>query len=112
MENNSVKIIIKNVASSPQKARLVADVIRGQKVNVAIDKVTFLNKKAALFFKKALQSAVASASAAGLNAEDLIVKSVSVDAGSKQRKLKFASRGRSKILVKRKSHINLELGKK
>jgi large subunit ribosomal protein L22 len=107
----TVKVQIKNVYSSPQKARLVADVVRGMSVDKALAALEFINKKPALFIKKAIQSGVANAKDV-LKITDtsaLVVSKLTIDEGIKRRGYRFASRGKVGVLTKRKAHINLEL---
>jgi large subunit ribosomal protein L22 len=107
----TVKVQIKNVASSPQKARLVADLVRGMTVDKAIAALTFLNKKPALFIKKAIESGVANAKDV-LKITDpsaLVISKLTVDEGIKRRWHYFSARGRASAQTKRKAHINLEI---
>lgn len=107
---NIVKVSVKNVPQAPQKLRLVADLVRGADVVNALNTLEFLNKKGALFVKKAILSGVANASDLyQANKEALVVSTIFVDEGSKTRKYRFASRGRVARLLRRKSHLYLEL---
>jgi large subunit ribosomal protein L22 len=108
---NTVKVQVKNVYSSPQKARLVADLVRGMTADKAIAALTFLNKKPALFIKKAIESGVANAKDVLkiTDASALVISKLTIDEGIKRRWHRFASRGRVSMLTKRKAHINLEL---
>lgn len=93
---------------SPQKARLVADQIRGLPVERAINLLTFSNKKAAALIKKVLESAIANAeNNDGADIDDLKVQSVSVDEGSRMKRFRARARGRSNRIIKRTSHINI-----
>ena len=104
------KAKIKNVQISPQKLGLVADVVRGKNAQDAVDMLTVLNKKGAKILLKALNSAIANAeSLDGLKAEDLKIKTLKVDKAPIMRKYRFASRGRVSKILKRKSHIYIEL---
>ncbi len=110
METKRTKIKVKNVAQSPQKLRLVADLIREKSVTEALDILQFTNKKGSLFLKKAVLSGVASAGEKfGSKKEDLVVCHISVDQAPTYKRGRFASRGRSSRILKRRSHINLEL---
>lgn len=105
-----VKVKVKNVAVSPVKARLVADLVRKMSVKRAIDTLTFLNKKSAVHIKKALLSGVASAKEIlGVDEENMKIAKLTIDAAKVGRGFRFESRGRVSRLVKRKSHINLEI---
>ncbi|MBE4449715.1 50S ribosomal protein L22, partial [Vibrio parahaemolyticus] len=67
---------------SPQKARLVADLIRGKSVDQALEILTFSNKKAAALVKKVLESAIANAEHnEGADIDDLNVAKIFVDEG-------------------------------
>lgn len=111
--DKKVTVQINNIGVSPQKARLVADMVRGMNVAKAINVLTLTNKKAALDIKKALVSGVANAKELhGVEKENLVVSKLSIDEGKKQRKVNFGSRGRVSMMTKRKSHINLELSVK
>ncbi len=110
MEEKKTKIQVKNIAQSPQKLRLVADLIRGKKVLEALDILQFTNKKGTIFLKKAVNSGIASANEKfGADKESLVVSHISVDAAPTFKRGRFASRGRSSRILKRRSHINLEL---
>lgn len=109
----TVKIKIKNVAISPYRGRLVANLVRGMSVEKALDVLTFLNKKAAKHVKKALDSGVASAKEIlGKDEKSLKIVSLTIDQGINRRGVRFESKGRVSRLTKRRSHINLEIGAK
>ena len=110
MEEKKVKIKIKNVAQSPLKLRLVADLIRGKDVNEALDILQFTNKKGSIFLKKALLSGVAAANEKyGADKDGLKISHISVDGAPIYKRGRYASRGRSSRILKRRSHINLDL---
>lgn len=111
LENgNVVKVKVKNIAQSPQKLRLVADIVRGVAVENAIGMMKFLNKKGSLFVKKALESGIANAEDRyGWESKDLYVASISVDEAPTRKWGRAASRGRWTKILKRRSHLNLEL---
>lgn len=110
MEEKKVKIKIKNVAQSPLKLRLVADLIRGKDVNEALDILQFTNKKGSIFLKKAVLSGVASANEKyGADKDGLKISHISIDGAPTYKRGRYASRGRSSRILKRRSHINLEL---
>lgn len=107
-----MKAILKNYRQSPRKVRLVADVVRGKKVNDAIAALQFVDKRAAGPFEKVIRSAAANATQAGANVAHLIVKRVSVDKGVTQKRFMPRARGSAARINKRSSHITVELGTK
>jgi len=110
MEEKKAKIKIKNVAQSPLKLRLVADLIRGKDVNEALDILQFTNKKGSIFLKKAVLSGVACANEKyGVDKDGLKISHISIDEAPTYKRGRYASRGRSSRILKRRSHINLEL---
>lgn len=73
---------------SPQKARLVADLIRGKSVDQALEILTFSNKKAAALVKKVLESAIANAEHnEGADIDDLNVAKIFVDEGPTMKRI-------------------------
>jgi large subunit ribosomal protein L22 len=96
------------VRISPQKARLVADQIRGLPVDRAINILTFSNKKAAAILKKVLESAIANAEHnEGADIDELKVDAILVDAGPSLKRMTARARGRANRLFKRTSHITV-----
>ncbi len=95
---------------SPQKARLVADQVRGMAVDKALTLLKFSPKKAALIVKKVLASAVANAEHnLGLNVDDLIVSRIFVDEAQRLRRFMPRAKGRANRIVKRNSHITVSV---
>jgi large subunit ribosomal protein L22 len=95
---------------SPQKARLVADLIRGKKVFEAMSLLTFSPKHAARIIKKLLKSAMANAEEK--EAEDvneMRINRITVDAGPTWKRFMPRARGRATRVRKRTSHISLVL---
>ena len=93
---------------SPQKARLIADQIRGQSVDKAIDILTFSNKKAAAIIRKVLMSAIANAEHNdGADIDELKVSTITIDQGPTLKRLRPRARGRADRIVKRTSHVTV-----
>lgn len=96
---------------APRKARVIANLIRNQKVPTAIHQLRFLNKAGARTFFKLLVSAVANAEqkAAKADVEDLIVSRVTVDQGPTLKRWRPRAMGRANRIQKKTSHIFLEV---
>ncbi|KAA1226464.1 50S ribosomal protein L22 [Vibrio cholerae] len=93
---------------SPQKARLVADQIRGKSVDQALELLTFSNKKAAELVKKVLESAIANAEHnEGADIDDLRVAKIFVDEGPVMKRIMPRAKGRADRILKRSSHITV-----
>ncbi len=105
-----MKALLKNYKQSPRKVRLVADLIRGKSVPQAKQALSFLPKKSAPVMEKLLDSAIANARSMGSHADDLFVKTVTVDKGTVMRRYRPFARGRSGTMRKTMSIVRLELG--
>lgn len=101
---------LRHARVSPQKARLVADLIRGKGIEDALDLLTYSNKKSAQIIKKVLESAIANAeNNYGYDIDELKVGTVFVDTGPTMKRIRARARGRADRLVKRTSHITIKL---
>ena len=108
-----VSATMKNVALSPQKARLVADEIRGLRVAKAIEFLIFADKKAAGFIKKVLESAIANAEHnEGADIDDLKVGEICVDQATSLRRFQARAKGRANRIIKRRCHIRVVVSDK
>lgn len=95
---------------SPRKVRLVVDIIRGMDVDKALGQLKFVRKAAARPVTKLIESAVANAvNNFKLDAADLYVKAISVDAGPTLKRFRPRAHGRAASILKRTSHINVVL---
>lgn len=95
---------------SAQKARLVADLIRGKHVEVALDLLTFSNKKAAVIIKKVLESAIANAEEnEGADVDELRVSTIFVDEGVTMKRIRARAKGRADRILKRSCHITVKV---
>lgn len=98
---------------SPQKARLVADMIRGKGVESAINILTFSNKKAAELIKKVLNSAIANAeNNEGADIDELKVTATFINEGPIMKRMRARAKGRGNRIQKRISHITVTVGDK
>lgn len=96
---------------SPQKARLVADMIRGKDVETAVNTLEFTNKKAAELMKKVLNSAIANAeNNEGADIDELKVTAVFVNEGPTMKRMRARAKGRGTRILKRTSHITVTVG--
>ncbi len=108
METVSAKL--SHARLSAQKARLVADQIRGLSVDKALNLLTFSTKKAAAMLKKVLESAIANAeNNAGLDIDELKVSTLLVDEAPQLKRFRARAKGRGNRIIKRNCHIKIEL---
>ncbi len=102
---------LKGARLSAQKARLVADLVRGKRVEEALDVLAFSTKKGAAIVKKVLESAIANAEHnEGLDVDDLKVSHISVDEGPTMKRIKPRAKGRADRIFKRTCHITVKVG--
>lgn len=100
--------IFKYARISAQKARLVADQVRGLPVDQAVNLLRFSNKKAATLVKKALDSAIANAEHnQGADIDELKVAKIMVNEGPMAKRFHTRARGRSAGILKRTCHITV-----
>lgn len=101
---------LKNAGISAQKARLVADQIRGKSAEKALEILTFSPKSAALLVKKALNSAIANAEHnQGLDIDELRVSTIFVDEGLSMKRILPRAKGRADRILKRSCHITVKV---
>ena len=95
---------------SPQKCRLVADMVRGKPVGEALQTLSFTPKKAARIVKKVLESAIANAEHNhGADIDELKVATVMVDEAPTYKRFQARARGRGARILKRNSHITVSV---
>ena len=93
---------------TPQKARLVADQVRGKPVDRALEILNFSPKKGANIIKKVLESAIANAEHnEGADIDDLSVAKIYVDEGPTMKRIMPRAKGRADRILKRSSHITV-----
>lgn len=104
------KAVARYIRISPQKARLVADVIRGEDVDKAINRLRFMPKKGARIIRKVIESAVANATQSqDIDVDTLYVKKIWIDSGPTLKRLRPRAMGRANRILKRTSHITIVL---
>jgi large subunit ribosomal protein L22 len=103
--------IVRGAPVSDQKARLVADQVRGLPVARALDILTFSPKKSAFIIKKVLESAIANAEHNdGADIDELKVKSIYVDKALVMRRFAARAKGRGARILKQTCHIHVTVG--
>lgn len=102
------KAVAKYIRISPQKARLVANIIRGMKADNAVTALRFMPKKAARIIRKVLESAVANADQReSIDIDTLYVKDIMIDGGPMLKRFSPRAQGRATRILKRTSHITV-----
>ena len=105
---------LNNCPTSPRKMRLVADIIRGEDIDKALNVLKFNPKEASGRLEKLLLSAIANweSKNEGLKIEDsrLFVKEITVDGGRMLKRIQPAPQGRAHRIRKRSNHVTLTLG--
>jgi len=105
------RAILRSARISAQKGRLVADMIRGQPVDKALNILAFTPKKGAAIIKKVLESAIANAEHNdGADVDALKVKSVLVERGAFLRRFQARAKGRGNRVLKHSCNIYVTVG--
>jgi len=106
--SEQVRALAKNSQISPQKARLMADAIRGLPVDRAMAILSLSPKKSARLFEKVLKSAIANAEQNhGLDVDQLVVSMVKVDGGMVLKRFRPKGMGRMRKRFHRHSHLQI-----
>lgn len=109
-EGHGIRATARYVSVSPQKVRLVLDLVRGRAAVEALDLLRFTSKSAARPVAKLLRSAIANAEENfGYSRDELIVSEIFADQGPTRRWRRFGARGRFKPIDHRSSHITVIL---
>jgi large subunit ribosomal protein L22 len=105
------KATLRGVRLSADKGRLVADLIRGKKVDQALDLLSFTPKRGAVIIKKVLLSAIANAEHnQGVDIDDLSVSSIYVEQGTTMKRTSARAKGRGNRISKPTCHVYLSVG--
>jgi large subunit ribosomal protein L22 len=108
METNEALVRLRNVRTSPQKLNLVAQMIRGQRVQKALLDLEFSPKRISKAVYKALQSAIANAeNNHNLDVDRLIVKTAVVGKGLVMKRMHTRAKGRGSRIEKPFSHLTI-----
>ena len=102
---------LRYLKASPQKVRLVADLVRGKKVEEALNILRFTRKGCAKDLEKLLRSAIANAEnkEAGADVDDLVVSKIYVNEGPREKRVQPAPMGRAYRIQKRKAHVTVHV---
>ena len=101
---------LRGAGLSAQKARLVADQVRGKRVEEALDLLAFSTKKGAAVIKKVLESAIANAEHnEGADVDELKVSTIYVDEGVTMKRIRPRAKGRADRIFKRTCHITVKV---
>ena len=101
---------LRGAGLSAQKARLVADQVRGKSVEDALDLLAFSPKKGAAVIKKVLESAIANAEHnEGADVDELKVSTIYVDEGITMKRIRPRAKGRADRILKRTCHITVKV---
>ena len=101
---------LKNYRQSPRKVRLVADLVRGKRVDLALAQLAMLPKRASEPMAKLVRSA--HANAGDVSAHDLVIEKIEVNGGVVFRRSMPRARGRASAIKKKSSHVAIALGAK
>ena len=106
-----VSATLKQAHISAQKARLVADQVRGLPVEKALNLLMFSPKKAAVMVRKVLESAIANAEHnEGADIDELKVSAIFVNEAATMKRFRARAKGRGTRILKRNSHITVKVG--
>ena len=100
-----------NIGQSAKKVRLVLDEVRNTKVNEALTKLSFANKKSAKYIHQTISSALANLQQSDTNfdADDLYIKKAFINQGPSMKRFRPAAMGRATPILKRSSHLIITL---
>ena len=108
-----VSAILRHARVSPQKCRLVADMVRGRQVGQALAVLAYTPKKGARIVRKVLESAIANAEQnLGADIDELKISRIEVDAAPVAKRFHARAKGRGNRIVKRLSHIKVTVADK
>jgi large subunit ribosomal protein L22 len=110
------KAIGRYIRQSSRKVRFMADLVRGKDVEEALNQLHFSNKKASISVEKNIRSAVSNLMSleggAGINPEDLYIKTIFVDDAPMAKRMRPGAMGRASIIRKRSCHLTVVVAEK
>ena len=106
-----VSATLRHARISPQKCRLIADLVRGMPVEQALQALMFSNRKASGMVQKVLESAIANAEHnEGADIDELKISAICVNEGPTMKRFRARAKGRGNRILKRTSHITVTVG--
>lgn len=113
LAENEAQAVLRSARTSPQKARLVLDQIKGKNAEDALATLSFSRKKAATFVKSALESAIANAeNNHDLNIDNLVVTRAYADKSIVMKRWRARARGRAAKIMKPTCHMTVVVAEK
>ncbi len=109
---NTASAHLSNYRQSPRKVGVVAAMVRGKRVALALAELRVVPKRAAAPLVKLIESALANARSRGLNEELLVISNIQVGAGTVIKRRTPRARGSASLIRKRSSHVTLELSER
>lgn len=107
------KAYVRYIRVSPRKARLVINLIRGERVNGALAILASINKGARVYVRKALMSAISNARQnPTVNTDELFISKITADNGPMLKRYRAAAMGRAVMIRHRTTHLSIELAQK
>ena len=104
------RAIVKGISMSPRKMRVVANLVRGKRVDEAMSMLKLMPKKGATVIRKLIISAVANAEENfGVSRDDLYIAKITADEAPTRKWRRFGARGRFKPILRRNSHVTVVL---
>ena len=105
------RALLRGVRLSAQKGRLVADQIRGKRVDQALNILAYTPKKGAALMRKLLESAIANAEHNdGADIDELRVQTIYIEKADNLRRFTARAKGRGNVILKQTSHIYVTVG--
>jgi len=105
-----VRAVAKYIRISPQKVRLIIDVVKGKPVEIGLDLLKFMPQKAAGIIEKVIRSATANADQyPDIDVDSLVIRNIIADQGPTLKRFRARARGRGTRILKRTSHITVIL---
>lgn len=99
----------KFIRGSGKKIRQVVDLIRGMNAREALNFLKFVDKRPTYYVSKVLHAAIANAKVKGLDEDALVISKITADDGPRWKRFRPAAFGRATEILKRTSHIRVEL---